>query len=29
LTQDPSPGYRMVLEEALNALGVEDDALGS
>lgn len=29
MTQDPSPGYRMVLEEALDALGVEDDALGS
>jgi Nucleotidyltransferase of unknown function (DUF6036) len=29
MTQDPSPGYRMVLKEALNALGVEDDALGS
>lgn len=30
LTQDPSPGYKMVLKEALNALGVEeDDALGA
>ncbi len=29
MTQDPSPGYRMVLEEALNALGIEDDALGA
>jgi hypothetical protein len=29
MTQDPSPGYRMVLKEALNALGVEDDALGA
>jgi hypothetical protein len=29
MTQDPSPAYRMVLEEALNALGVEDDTLGS
>jgi hypothetical protein len=28
MTQDPSPGYMMVLKEALNALGVEDDALG-
>lgn len=28
MTQDPSPGYRMVLEDALRALGVEDDALG-
>jgi hypothetical protein len=26
-TQDPSPGYRMVLKAALNALGIEDDAL--
>jgi hypothetical protein len=29
MTQDPSPGYRMVLKEALNALGIEDDALGA
>lgn len=29
MTQDPSPGYRMVLEEALSALGIEDDALGA
>lgn len=29
MTQDPSPGYRMVLESALSALGVEDVALGS
>jgi len=28
MTQDPSPGYKMVLKEALSALGVEDDALG-
>ena len=28
MTQDPSPGYRMLLEDALSALGVEDDALG-
>jgi hypothetical protein len=28
-THDPSPGYRMVLLEALSALGVEDAALGS
>lgn len=28
-TQDPSPGYRMVLREALTALGVGDDALGA
>jgi hypothetical protein len=28
MTQDPSPGYRMVLEDALRVLGVEDDALG-
>ena len=28
ITQGPSPGYRMVLKDALNALGVEDDALG-
>jgi hypothetical protein len=27
-TQDPSPGYRMVLDEALSALGVKDDPLG-
>lgn len=24
MTQDPPPGYRMVLKEALDALGVED-----
>lgn len=29
MTQDPSPGYRMVLKEALSALGIEDDALGT
>lgn len=29
MTQDPSRGYRMVLESALSALGVEDAALGS
>lgn len=29
MTQDPSPGYRMVLESALSALGVEDVTLGS
>ncbi|MGO9083515.1 MAG: DUF6036 family nucleotidyltransferase [Streptosporangiaceae bacterium] len=29
MTQDPSPGYRMVLREALISLGVEDAALGS
>jgi hypothetical protein len=29
MTQDPSPGYRMVLKEALNALGIENDALGA
>ena len=29
ITQDPSPGYRMVLREALGALGIEDDALRS
>lgn len=28
MTQDPSPGYRMVLTEALSYLGVEDAALG-
>jgi hypothetical protein len=28
MTQDPSPGYRMVLKEALMALGIDDDALG-
>lgn len=27
MTQDPSPGYRMVLEDALSALGVEHHAL--
>jgi hypothetical protein len=29
MTQDPSPGYRMVLEEALSALGVNDAPLGA
>jgi uncharacterized nucleotidyltransferase DUF6036 len=29
MTQDPSPGYRMVLKEALSALGIDDDALGA
>lgn len=29
ITHDPSPGYRMVLKEALKALGVEDGALGA
>ena len=29
ITQDPSPGYRMVLVEALSALGVEDADLGA
>ena len=29
LTQDPSPGYRMVLVEALSVLGVEDADLGA
>jgi hypothetical protein len=29
VTQDPSPGYRMVLVEALSALGVEDADLGA
>jgi hypothetical protein len=29
MTQDPSPGYRMVLKEALDALGVKDVALGT
>ena len=28
MTHDPSPGYKMVLKEALSALGVEDVALG-
>jgi hypothetical protein len=28
VTQDPSPGYRMMLVQALNALGVEDADLG-
>ncbi len=28
MTHDPSPGYKMVLTEALIALGVEDVALG-
>jgi hypothetical protein len=29
VTQDPSPGYRMVLKEALSALGIEDVDLGT
>ena len=29
LSHDPSPGYRMVLEHALDALGVEDASVGS
>jgi hypothetical protein len=29
MTQDPSPGYRMVLMGALSALGVEDADLGA
>lgn len=29
VTQDPSPGYRMVLMEALSALGVENADLGT
>lgn len=29
ITQDPSPGYRTVLEEALSYLGVEDVDLGA
>lgn len=29
MTQDPSPGYRMMLGEALNALEVDDNALGA
>lgn len=29
MTQDPSAGYRMVLKEALNALGVDSDAIGA
>jgi hypothetical protein len=29
VTQDPSPGYRMVLMDALSALGVEDADLGA
>jgi hypothetical protein len=29
MTQDPSPGYRMVLGEALSFLGVEDADLGA
>lgn len=28
-TQNPSPGYRMVLKEALSFLGVEDADLGA
>jgi hypothetical protein len=29
MSQDPSPGYRMVLMGALNTLGVEDADLGA
>jgi hypothetical protein len=29
MTHDPSPGYKMVLKEALSALGVEDGSLGA
>lgn len=29
LTHDPSPGYRLVLDQALAALGVQDAALGA
>jgi hypothetical protein len=29
MTQDPSPGYRMMLIQALSALGVEDADLGA
>lgn len=29
MTQDPSPGYRMMLVQALSALGVEDADLGA
>jgi hypothetical protein len=29
MTQDPSPGYKIVLMEALNVLGIEDDGLGA
>jgi hypothetical protein len=29
MTQDPSPGYKMVLRQALNALGIDDDVLGT
>jgi hypothetical protein len=29
MTQDPSPGYRIMLTEALSALGVEDADLGA
>lgn len=29
ITQDPSPGYRMALEEALGVLGVENADLGT
>ncbi len=29
MTQDPSPGYRLVLKEALGVLGVEDVDLGA
>jgi hypothetical protein len=28
ITQDPSPGYRLVLVDALHALGVDDADLG-
>jgi hypothetical protein len=29
ITQDPSPGYRMVLGDALKALGIDNGALGA
>ncbi len=29
VTQDPSPGYRMVLKQALSSLGVKDASLGT
>jgi hypothetical protein len=29
MTQDPSPGYKVVLQDALSALGVEDAAFGA
>jgi hypothetical protein len=28
ITRDPSPGYRSVLEDALQALGIDDADLG-